>query len=111
MIDPTTSLEALAKYSLINLTDSDFADLAKVDPTWRCCATSTGVAVHSDVALQAMFAGQMGLREWLAVAPARSVMVTEPPERRPVPWNWPRSAIQTHDLVTPTTKVPVTPRC
>ncbi|WP_395156158.1 HNH endonuclease signature motif containing protein, partial [Ilumatobacter sp.] len=71
VIDPTTSLEVLAKYGLIDLTDNDLTDndltdndltdndLAKVDPTSRRCATSTGVAVHPDVALQAMFAGSV----------------------------------------------------
>ena len=76
VIDPTTSLEVLAKYGLIDLTDLDLTDndltdndltdndltdndLAKVDPTSRRCATSTGVAVHPDVALQAMFAGSV----------------------------------------------------
>ncbi len=64
VIDPTTSLEVLAKYGLIDLTDSDPADndltdLAKVDPASRRCTTSTGVAVHPDVALQAMFAGSV----------------------------------------------------
>jgi hypothetical protein len=69
VIDPTTSLEVLAKYGLIDLTDSDPADndltdsdptdVAKVDPASRRCATSTGVAVHPHVALQAMFAGSV----------------------------------------------------
>ena len=79
VIDPTTSLDVLAKYGLIDLTDLGLtandlsdndlsesdradvgrADLAKVDPTSRRCATSTGVAVHPDVALQAMFAGSV----------------------------------------------------
>ena len=56
VIDPATSLEVLAKYGLIDL---EVADVAKVDPTSRRCATSTGVAVHPDVALQAMFAGSV----------------------------------------------------
>jgi len=56
VIDPTTSLDVLAKYGLIDLTDND---LAKVDPTSRRCATSTGIAVHPDVALQAMFVGSV----------------------------------------------------
>jgi hypothetical protein len=69
VIDPTTSLEVLAKYGLIDLidlapTDIDLTDLAKVDPAKvdpasRRCATSTGIAVHPDVALQAMFAGSV----------------------------------------------------
>jgi hypothetical protein len=64
VIDPTTSLEVLAKYGLIDLidlapTDIDLTDLAKVDPASRRCATSTGIAVHPDVALQAMFAGSV----------------------------------------------------
>jgi hypothetical protein len=54
VIDPATSLEVLAKYGLIDLTD-----VARVDPTSRRCATSTGIAVHPDVALQAMFAGSV----------------------------------------------------
>ena len=56
VIDPATSLEVLAKYGLIDL---EVADVAKVDPASRRCATSTGVAVHPDVALQAMFAGSV----------------------------------------------------
>jgi hypothetical protein len=63
VIDPATSLEVLAKYGLIDLSDldtnSDLTGVAKVDPTSRRCATSTGVAVHRDVALQAMFAGSV----------------------------------------------------
>jgi hypothetical protein len=59
VIDPTTSLEVLAKYGLIDLTDSDPTGVAKVDPASRRCATSTGVAVHPDVALQAMFVGSV----------------------------------------------------
>ena len=54
VIDPANSLEVLAKYGLIDLTD-----VARVDPTSRRCATSTGIAVHPDVALQAMFAGSV----------------------------------------------------
>jgi hypothetical protein len=63
VIDPATSLEVLAKYGLIDLSDldtnSDLTGVAKVDPTSRRCATSTGVAVHRDVALQAMFVGSV----------------------------------------------------
>lgn len=71
VIDPATSLEVLAKYGLIDLsdlsgldtnsdlTDIGVGDLADSDPTLRRCATSTGVAVHPDVALQAMFAGSV----------------------------------------------------
>jgi hypothetical protein len=61
VIDTATSLEVLAKYGLIDLdvADSNLADLAKVDPASRRCATSTGVAVRPDVALQAMFAGSV----------------------------------------------------
>jgi hypothetical protein len=69
VIDPATSLEVLAKYGLIDLTDNaltdnaltnlDLTDLAQVDPMSRRCVTSTGIAVHPDVALQAMFAGSV----------------------------------------------------
>ncbi|NND75723.1 MAG: DUF222 domain-containing protein [Ilumatobacter sp.] len=64
IIDPTTALEALARHGLLDV-DGDLDNAAPtgrtdlIDPTSRRCATSTGTAVHPDVALRAMIRGSI----------------------------------------------------
>ncbi|MFT6812940.1 MAG: hypothetical protein ACJASK_001564, partial [Ilumatobacter sp.] len=64
VIDAATGLEVLARHGLLDLTNNDHNndhnnDLAVVDPASRRCATSTGIALHPDIALQAMLAGSI----------------------------------------------------
>jgi hypothetical protein len=54
ILDATTGLEALARHGFL-----DLDDFAATDPTSRRCATSTGVAVHPDIALKAMLYGSI----------------------------------------------------
>ncbi len=58
VIDPTTAMEALARHGLIDIDDNAEAD-QPVDPTKLRCHTSTGTAVHPDVAVKAMLRGSV----------------------------------------------------
>ena len=68
ILDATTSLEVLARHGFLDLTTNnhdtndhnrDHDDLAATDPTTRRCATSTGVALHPDIAMKAMLYGSI----------------------------------------------------
>ncbi|MFT5434805.1 MAG: hypothetical protein ACI9OJ_005519, partial [Myxococcota bacterium] len=67
ILDATTGLEVLARHGFLDLNNNDNNDnndvttseLAAVDPTARRCATSTGTALHPDIALKAMLTGSI----------------------------------------------------
>ena len=62
ILDATTGLEVLARHGFLDRNDDhddDHDDLAAVDPTARRCATSTGIALHPDIAMKAMLYGSI----------------------------------------------------
>lgn len=60
LIDVDTGIDALARHGLLDVElDESTTEFRPVDPSTRRCATSTGTAIHPDVAVRAMIRGSI----------------------------------------------------